>query len=83
MTEIKHSIIRNGLDWVLFERKWSIELKTLKDENEQTIEIPDGEYKPASLDDFIKSYENLHIEEQHQHKILLQKYEHLFDETLR
>jgi hypothetical protein len=37
---------------------------------------------PASLDDVIKICENLHVEEQHQIKELLQKYEHLFDETL-
>jgi hypothetical protein len=36
-----------------------------------------------SLDDVIKRCENLHVEEQHQLKILLQKYEHLFDEALR
>jgi hypothetical protein len=30
----------------------------------------------------MKSCENLHVEEQHQLKILLQKYEHLFDGTL-
>jgi hypothetical protein len=37
---------------------------------------------PASLDDVIKTCENLHIEKQHQMKIILQKYEHLFDGTL-
>jgi hypothetical protein len=37
---------------------------------------------PASLDDVIKTCENLHVEEQHQLKILLQKYEHLCDRTL-
>jgi hypothetical protein len=36
----------------------------------------------ASLDDVIKTCENLHVEEQHQLKTLLQKYEHLFDGTL-
>jgi hypothetical protein len=34
------------------------------------------------LDDIIKTCENLHVEEQHQLKILLQQYEHLFDGTL-
>jgi hypothetical protein len=33
------------------------------------------------LDGVIKTGENLHVEEQHQIKILLQKYEHLFDGT--
>jgi hypothetical protein len=37
---------------------------------------------PASLDDVIKTCENLHVEEQRQIKILLQKYEHLFDGKL-
>jgi hypothetical protein len=37
---------------------------------------------PASLDDFTKTCENLHVEEQHQLKELLQKHEHLFDGTL-
>jgi hypothetical protein len=37
---------------------------------------------PASLDDVIKTCENLHVEEQHQLKALLQKYEHQFDGTL-
>jgi hypothetical protein len=45
-------------------------------------QIRDDEYKPASLDDIIRTCENLHLEEQHQLKILLQKYEHLFDEIL-
>jgi hypothetical protein len=34
------------------------------------------------LDDVIKICENLHVEEQNQLKILLQKYENLFDGTL-
>jgi hypothetical protein len=49
------------------------------------LELPgglDAEYKPASLDDVIKTCENLHVEEQHQLKTLLQKYKHLFDGTL-
>jgi calcineurin-like phosphoesterase family protein len=58
------------------------EPQTLRDEYSRAIEIVDAEYKPASLDDVIKTCENLHVEEQHQLKILLQKYEHLFDETL-
>jgi hypothetical protein len=36
----------------------------------------------ASLDDVIKTCENLHLEKQHQLKTLLQKYELLFDATL-
>jgi hypothetical protein len=35
-----------------------------------------------SIDDVIKTCENLHVEEQHQLKILLQKYEHHFDGKL-
>jgi hypothetical protein len=58
------------------------EPQTLRDEYSQAIEILDAECKPSSLDDVIKTCENLHIEEQHHHKILLQKYEHMFDGTL-
>jgi hypothetical protein len=58
------------------------EPQTLTDEYSQTTKILDAEYKPASLDDVINTYENLHVEEQHQLCILLQKYEHLFDGTL-
>jgi hypothetical protein len=53
------------------------EPQTLIDQYSRAIEILDAEYKPASLDDVIKTCENLHVEEQHQLKILLQKYEHL------
>jgi hypothetical protein len=50
----------------------------------RATKILDAEYKQvsASLDDVIKTCENLHIEEQHQLKILLQKYENLSDGTL-
>jgi hypothetical protein len=55
------------------------EPQTLRDEYSQATKILDAEYKPvyASLDDVIKTCENLHVEEQHQLAILLQKYEHL------
>jgi hypothetical protein len=60
------------------------EPQTLRDEYSRATKILDAEYKQisASLDDVIKTCENLHVEEQHQLKILLQKYEHLFDGTL-
>jgi hypothetical protein len=58
------------------------EPQTLRNEYSRATKILDAEYKPASLDDFIKTCENLHAEEQHQLKTLLQKYEHLFDGTL-
>jgi hypothetical protein len=58
------------------------EPQTLRDEYSRATKILDAEYKPASLDDVIKTCENLHAEEQHQLKELLQKYEHLFDGTL-
>jgi hypothetical protein len=58
------------------------EPQTLRDEYSRATEILDAEYKPTSLDDVIKTRENLHVEEHHQLKILLQKYEHLFDGTL-
>jgi hypothetical protein len=56
------------------------ETQTLTDEYSQATKILDAEYKQGSaiLDDVIKTCENLHVEEQHQLKILLQKYEHLF-----
>jgi hypothetical protein len=56
------------------------ELKTLKDEYYWATNLLDVEYKPA--DDVIKTYENLHVEEKHQLKILLQEYEHLIDGIL-
>jgi hypothetical protein len=58
------------------------EPQTLRDEYSRATKIHDAEYKPASLDDVIKTCENLYVEEQHQLKELLQKYEHLFDGTL-
>jgi hypothetical protein len=60
----------------------SNEPQTLRDEYSRANKILDAEYKPESLDDVIKTCENLHIEEQHQLKTLLEKYEHLFDGTL-
>jgi hypothetical protein len=50
----------------------------------QATKILDAEYKqtPASLENVIRACENLHVEEQYQLKILLQKHEHLFDGTL-
>jgi hypothetical protein len=58
------------------------EPQTLRNEYSRATRILDAEYKPASLDDVIKTCENVHVEEQHQLKILLQKYEHLLDGTL-
>jgi hypothetical protein len=58
------------------------EPQTLRDEYSQATKILNAEYKPASLDDVIKTCENLHVEEQRQLKTLLQKYEHLFDGRL-
>jgi hypothetical protein len=49
------------------------EPQTLRDEYSQVTEILDSEYKPASLDDVIKTCKNFHVEEQYQLKILLQK----------
>jgi hypothetical protein len=60
------------------------EPQTLRNEYSRATKILDAEYKQssASLDDDIKTCENLHVEEQHQLKVLLQKYYHLFDGTL-
>jgi hypothetical protein len=60
----------------------SNEPQALRDEYSRATKILDAEYKPASLDDVIKTCENFHVEEQHQLKTLLQKYDHLFDGTL-
>jgi hypothetical protein len=50
------------------------ETQTLRDEYSRDTEILDAEYKQlsASLDDVIKTYEKLHVEERHQLKNLLQ-----------
>jgi hypothetical protein len=58
------------------------EPQTLRHEYSRATKILDAEYKPASLDDVIKTCENLHAEERHQFKIFLRRYEHLFDGTL-
>jgi hypothetical protein len=57
------------------------EPQTLRDEYSQATKTLDAKYEQASasLDDVIKTCENLHVEEQHQLRILLQKFEHLFD----
>jgi hypothetical protein len=47
------------------------EPQKLRDEYSRATKILDAEYKTASLDDVIKTCENLHVEEQHQLKILL------------
>jgi hypothetical protein len=56
------------------------ESQTLRDEYSRATKILDIEDKQvtASLDDVIKTCEKLHVEKQHQLKILLRKYEHLF-----
>jgi hypothetical protein len=54
------------------------EPQTLRDEYSWANKTLDDECMPANLDDVIKACENLHVEEHHQLKILLQKYEQLF-----
>jgi hypothetical protein len=58
------------------------EPQTLRNEYSRATKILDADCKPASLDDVIKTCENLHVEEKYQIKTLLQKYENLFDGTL-
>jgi hypothetical protein len=58
------------------------EPQTLKNEYYWASNILSADYKPESLDDFIYTCENLDVEEHNHLKISLQKYEHLFDETL-
>jgi hypothetical protein len=76
-----HFFISRGPDWDIVYMSAN-EPQTLRDEYSRATKILDAEYKPESLDNVIKTCENLHAEEQHQLKILLQKYEHLFDGTL-
>jgi hypothetical protein len=47
------------------------EPQTLRDEYSRATKILHAEYNPASSDDVIKTCESLHVEEQHQLKILL------------
>jgi hypothetical protein len=49
----------------------------------RSTKILDAKYKPDILEDAAQTCENLYSEEQHQMVKLLQKYEHLFDGTLR
>jgi hypothetical protein len=56
--------------------------KTLRNEYSWSTKILDADSKPACLDNVIKTCENLLVEEQHQLKILLQKYENLNDGSL-
>jgi hypothetical protein len=53
------------------------EPKALRDEYSRANKVLDADYNqlPTILNEFIKACENLHLEEQHQLKILLQKYE--------
>jgi hypothetical protein len=52
------------------------EPQTLRDEYSRATKILDAKCKAASLDDVIKTCGNLHVEEQHQLNMLLQKYEY-------
>jgi hypothetical protein len=58
--------------------------QTHRDEYSWFSKILDADCKQASarLYDVIMTFENLHVEEQHQLKILLQKYHYLFDSSL-
>jgi hypothetical protein len=56
-------IISRGPDWGSYECKWTTNAQRWYS---WATKILDDEYKPASLDDVIKTCENLHIEEQHQ-----------------
>jgi hypothetical protein len=66
-----HFIIIRGPDWDIV-YMIANEPQTLRDEYSRATKILDAEYKSASLDDVIKTCENLHVEEQHQLKISLQ-----------
>jgi hypothetical protein len=58
------------------------EAQTFRDEYSLSTKILDDEYSHTfvSLDDIVNTCENLHVKEQHQLKISLQKYERLLME---
>jgi hypothetical protein len=58
-------------------------LEKMNHKRSRTNKILDAFYKQlsASLGHVIKTCQDLHVEEQHQPKTLLQKYENLFDAT--
>jgi hypothetical protein len=56
--------------------------QTLRDEYSCVTKILETDYKPASLDEVIRSWDNIHVEEQNTLKILLKIHEHLFDGPL-
>jgi hypothetical protein len=58
------------------------EPQSLMDKFSRSTKIIDAEYKPAILEEVIKTCENLSDEKQHKILQVLQKYEHLFDGTL-
>jgi hypothetical protein len=60
------------------------EPQMLRDEYSRDTKFLKAEYMHtfASLDDEIKSCENFHVEEQHQLKKLIHKYEHVLDVAL-
>jgi hypothetical protein len=60
------------------------EPKTFRDEYSWATKILDPKYRSAILDDVIKTREDLHVEEHHQLKILIQNMNiyHLFDGML-
>jgi hypothetical protein len=58
------------------------EPQTLKGEYSWATNILDPDYKPSSFDDVIKMCQSLHVEEQHQFRMLLHKYKDLFHGTL-
>jgi hypothetical protein len=58
------------------------ESQSLMDEFFCSTKTLDAEYKPTTLEDVIKTCENLNEEEHRQLLQVLQKYEHLYDGTL-
>jgi hypothetical protein len=77
--------LQNGTKWLIHANTSyyyinANEPQTLRDEYSQDTKILDAEYKPASLDDVIKTCKKLQLEEKHQLKMFLQKYELLLIE---
>jgi hypothetical protein len=80
--QIQHSSISIGPDWDIVYLS-ADEPQTLRGEYSWATKTLDADYNEESLDDVIKACENLHVEQQHQLKVLLQKYEQLVGGILR
>ena len=58
------------------------EPKSTRSEQSRLVKILDADYKPANLDEIVSQAENLNSTEKTSLRVLLNKYEELFDGTL-